>query len=190
MDQTEQTIHPAVLTAAEPAFGPGWLLLARTPKGPSEERVLGTRTVLISLVGATTAQLQKTANEILNLYDKDASASPAERARRALTVAQKQLGEKVAVGLVALLRSEVLVARTSGVAIAARRTTDGRTVTIMLPDDAPGAASRTLERGGISATRLSMSPEDRVAMAITAEEAKRAVKAHTPVSGVLPSRAP
>ena len=67
MDQTEQTIHPAVLTAAEPAFGPGWLLLARTPKGPSEERVLGTRTVLISLVGATTAQLQKTANEILSL---------------------------------------------------------------------------------------------------------------------------
>ena len=185
MDHTEQTIHPAVLTAAEPAFGPGWLLLARTPKGPAEERVLGTRAVLISLVGATVDQLQRVANETLNLYDNDASASPAERARRALAVAQKQLGEKVAVGLVALSRSEVLVARTSGVAIAARRTTDGRTVTIMLPDDAPGAASRTLERGGISATRLSMSPEDRVAMAITAEEAKRAVKTHTPVSGVL-----
>lgn len=185
MDQTEQTIHPAVLTAAEPAFGPGWLLLARTPKGPSEERVLGTRTVLVSLVGATTDQLQRAANETMNLYDKDASASPAERARRALTAAQKQLGEKVAVGLVALSRDEVLVARTSGVAIAARRTTDGRAVTIMLPDDAPGAASRTLERGGISTARLSMSPEDRVALAITADDAKRAVKTHTPVSGVL-----
>ena len=88
MDQTEQTIHPAVLTAAEPAFGPGWLLLARTPKGPAEERVLGTRTVLVSLVGATTDQLQRAANETMNLYDKDASASPAERARRALTAAQ------------------------------------------------------------------------------------------------------
>lgn len=185
MDQTEQTIHPAVLTAAEPAFGPGWLLLARTPKGPSEERVLGTRAVLISLVGATTAQLQKAANETLDLFDGDASASPAERARRALTAAQKRLGESVAVGLVALSRNEVLVARTSGVAIAARRTTEGRMSTIMLPDDAPGASSRTLERGGISATRLSMSPKDRVALAITSEDAKRAVKAHTPVSGVL-----
>jgi len=185
MDHSEQTIHPAVLTAAEPAYGPGWLLLARTPNGPSEERLLGTRAVLISLASATTTQLQRAANETLNLYDKDASASPAERARRALTVAQKQLGETVAVGLVALSRNEVLVARTSGVAIAARRTTDGRTTTIMLPEDAPGAASRTLERGGISATRLSMSPEDRVAMATTAEEAKRAVKTHTPVSGAL-----
>jgi hypothetical protein len=185
MDHTEQTIHPAVLTAAEPAFGPGWLLLARTPKGPSEERVLGTRVVLISLTGATADQLQKAANETLNLYDNDASASPAERARRALTAAQKRLGDNVGVGLVALSRSEVLVARTSGVAISARRTTEGRAATIMLPDDAPGASSRTLERGGISATRLSMSPEDRVAMAITTEEAKRAVKTHTPVSGVL-----
>ncbi|MBJ7335508.1 MAG: hypothetical protein JHC91_02790, partial [Chloroflexi bacterium] len=134
MDQTEQTIHPAVLTATEPAFGPGWLLLARTPKGPSEERVLGTRAVLISLVGATTAQLQKSANETLDLFDRDGSASPAERARRALTAAQKRLGESVAVGLVALSREEVLVARTSGVAIAARRTTEGRMSTIMLPD--------------------------------------------------------
>ena len=74
MDQTEQTIHPAVLTAAEPAFGPGWLLLARTPKGPSEERVLGTRAVLISLVGATTGQLQKAANEMLDLFDRDAAS--------------------------------------------------------------------------------------------------------------------
>jgi hypothetical protein len=185
MSHSEQTIHPAVLTAAEPAFGPGWLLLARTPNGPSEERLLGTRAVLISLASATTTQLQRAANETLNLYDKDASASPAERARRALTVAQKQLGETVAVGLVALSRNEVLVARTSGVAIAARRTTDGQTATIMLPDDAPGAASRTRERGGISATRLSMSPEDRVAMATTAEEAKRAVKTRIPASGVL-----
>ena len=185
MDHAEQTIHPAVLTAAEPAFGPGWLLLARTPKGPSEERVLGTRAVLVALASATPEQLQKAASETLNLFDNDASASPAERARRALTSAQKLLGENVAVGLVALSRSEVLVARTSGVAIAARRTKEGRTATIMLPDDAPGAASRTLERGGISTTRLSMSPEDRVAMAITAEEAKRAVKTHTPVSGVL-----
>ena len=139
MDQTEQTIHPAVLTAAEPAFGPGWLLLARTPKGPSEERLLGTRTVLISLTGATADQLQRAAAETLNLYDRDASASPAERARRALTAAQKLLGEKVAIGLVALSRNEVLVARTSGVAIAARRTTDGRTATIMLPDDYLGS---------------------------------------------------
>ena len=185
MDHTEQTIHPAVLTAAEPAFGPGWILLARTPKGPSEERVLGTRAVLISFVGATAAQLQKSATETLDLFDRDASASPAERARRALTVAQQRLGQNVAVGLVALSRNEVLVARTSGVAIAARRTTEGRTSTIMLPDDAPGASSRTLERGGISATRLSMSPQDRVAMAITTEEAKRAVKTHTPVSGAL-----
>uniref|UniRef100_UPI00404B279C hypothetical protein n=1 Tax=Candidatus Limnocylindrus sp. TaxID=2802978 RepID=UPI00404B279C len=127
MDHTEQTVHPAVLTAAEPAFGPGWLLLARTPKGPSEERLLGTRTVLISLTGATAGQLQRAANETLNLYDRDASASPAERARRAVAAAQKLLGEKVAIGLVALSRNEVLVARTSGVAIAARRTTDGRT---------------------------------------------------------------
>ncbi|MFM8176950.1 MAG: hypothetical protein ACKN9G_04400, partial [Candidatus Limnocylindrus sp.] len=162
MDHTEQTIHPAVLTAAEPAFGEGWLLLARTPKGPSEERLLGTRTVLIALAGASANQLQRAANETLNLFDKDASASPAERARRALTVAQRLLGERVAIGLVALSRNEVLVARTNGVAIAARRTTDGRTATIMLPDDAPGAASRTLERGGISTTRLSMAPQDRV----------------------------
>lgn len=185
MNHSEQTVHPAVLTAAEPAFGPGWLLLARTPKGPSEERVLGTRAVLISLADATTDQLQRAATETLDLFDGDASASPAERARRALNTAQKRLGENVAIGLVALSRSEVLVARTSGVAIAARRTTEGRTATIMLPDDAPGASSRTLERGGISATRLSMSPEDRVAMAITTEEAKRAVKTHTPVSGAL-----
>jgi len=185
MDQTEQTIHPAVLTAAEPAFGPGWILLARTPNGPSEERVLGTRTVLISLTGATTDQLRRAANETLNLYDKDASASPAERARRALTAAQKQLGNEVAVGIVALSRDEVLVARTSGIAIAARQTTEGRSGTIMLPEDAPGAASRTLERGGISAARLSMSPEDRVAMAITADEANRTVKLRTPSSGAF-----
>jgi len=185
MNHSEQTIHPAVITAAEPAYGPGWLLLARTPNGPSEERLLGTRAVLISLSSATTTQLQRAANETLNLYDKDASASPAERARRALAVTQKLLGEKVAVGLVALSRNEVLAARTSGVAIAARRSTDGRTTTIMLPEEAPGAASRTLERGGISATRLSMSPEDRVAMAMTAEEVKRAVKTQTPASGVL-----
>jgi len=185
MDYSEQTIHPAVLTAAEPAFGPGWLLLARTPKGPSEERVLGTRTVLISLTGATADQLQRAATETLDQYDRDASASPAERARRALTAAQRLLGEKVAIGIIALSRSEALVARTSGVAVAARRTTDGRTATIMLPDDAPGAASRTLERGGISATRLSMSPEDRVAIATTVDDAKRTVRARTPASGVF-----
>ena len=96
MDHTEQTIHPAVLTAAEPAFGPGWLLLARTPKGPAEERVLGTRAVLISLVGATVDQLQRVANETLNLYDNDASASPAERARRALAVAPQERTHDVA----------------------------------------------------------------------------------------------
>ena len=185
MDHTEQTIHPAVLTAAEPAFGEGWLLLARTPKGPSEERVLGTRAALISRTGATREQLQRAATDVLNRFDNDASASPAERARRALTTAQDTLGEGVAVGLVALARAEVLVARTSGVAIAARRTTDGRTATIMLPDDAPGATSRTLERGGISTTRLSMSPEDRVAMAITADDATRTVKLRTPASGAF-----
>ena len=185
MDHTEQTIHPAVLTAAEPAFGQGWLLLARTPKGPSEERVLGTRAVLVSLANATTEQLQRAANETLNLFDKDASASPAERARRALTTAQTLLGKEVAVGLVALSRAEVLVARTSGVVIATRRTTDGRTATIMLPDDAPGSSSRTLERGGISTTRLSMSAEDRVAMAVTADDAKRTAKLRTPASGAF-----
>ena len=183
MDHTEQTIHPAVITAAEPAFGAGWLLLARAPKGPSEERVLGTRAALIRLTGATAEQLQRAATEALDLFDNDASASPAERARRALSTAQKRLGESVAVGLVALSRSEVLVARTSGVAVAARRTTDGRMATIMLPDDAPGAASRTLERGGISTTRLAMGPGDRVALAATTEEAKLAVKTHTPASG-------
>lgn len=185
MDHTEQTIHPAVLTAAEPAFGEGWLLLARTPKGPSEERLLGTRAVLISRTGATREQLQRVANELLNHFDKDASASPAERARRAIISAQGLLGEGAAAGLVALARDEVLVARTSGVAIAARRTTDGRANTIMLPEDAPGAASRTLERGGISTTRLSMSPEDRVAMAITADDATRTVKLRTPASGAF-----
>ena len=81
MDQTEQTIHPAVLTAAEPAFGPGWLLLARTPKGPSEERVLGTRTVLVSLVGATTDQLQRAANETMNLASP-ATANTKKKSRR------------------------------------------------------------------------------------------------------------
>ena len=185
MDHTEQTIHPAVLTAAEPAFGEGWLLLARIPKGPSEERLLGTRAVLISRTGATREQLQRAANESLNHFDKDASASPAERARRAITSAQSLLGEGAAAGLVALARDEALVARTSGVAIAARCATDGRTATIMLPDDAPGAASRTLERGGISATRLSMSPEDRVAMAMTVDDAKRTVKLRTPASGAF-----
>lgn len=185
MEHTEQTIHPAVLTAAEPAFGEGWLLLARTPNGPSEERLLGTRAVLISRTGATREQLQRVANELLNHFDKDASASPAERARRAIISAQGLLGEGAAVGLVALARDEVLVARTSGVAIAARRTTDGRATTIMLPEDAPGAASRTLERGGISTTRLSMSPEDRVAIAITADDATRTVKLRTPASGAF-----
>lgn len=185
MDQTDQTIHPAVLTAAEPAFGQGWLLLARTPSGPSEARLLGTRTVLITLNGASTELLRRVANEALTRFDTDASASPAERARRALTAVQRQLGERVAVGVVALLRNEVLVARTHGVAIAARRTIDGRTATILLPDDAPGASSRTLERGGISATRLSMSPEDRVAMAITVEDAKRTVTTRATASGAF-----
>ena len=185
MDHTEQTIHPSVLTAAEPAFGEGWLLLARTPSGPSEERLLGTRAVLISRTGATREQLQRTANDALNRFDKDASASPAERARRALTTAQERLGEGVAAGLVALQRDEVLAARTSGVAIAARRTIDGRATTIMLPEGAPGAASRTLERGGISTTRLSMSLEDRVAIAMTAEDAMRTVKLRTPVDGAF-----
>ena len=72
MDHTEQTIHPAVLTAAEPAFGEGWLLLARTPKGPSEERVLGTRAALISRTGATREQLQRAATDVLNRFDNDA----------------------------------------------------------------------------------------------------------------------
>jgi hypothetical protein len=185
MDHTEQTIHPAVLTAAEPAAGPGWLLLARTPKGPSEERTLGTRVLLISLSGATPEQLQKTANETLGAFDSDASASPAERARRALSLAQNKLGQQVAVGLVALTRNELLVARTRGVAIAARRITDGRAATIMLPEDSPGATSPTLERGGISTARISMSPADRVAMAQTSDDAKRAVKTNTPANGRL-----
>lgn len=185
MDHNEQTIHPAVRTAAEPAFGQGWLLLARTPKGPSEERLLGIRAVLIVRTESTTEQLQRAANDVLNHFDKDASASPAERARRAISSAQRFLGGGVAVGFVALARDEVLVARTSGVAIAARRTTDGHTATIMLPDDAPGAASRALERGGISTTRLSMLPEDRVAMAMSADDAKRTVKVRTPASGAF-----
>lgn len=183
MNHSEQTIHPAVLTAAEPASGPGWLLLARIPKGPSEERTLGTRTLLISQNGASPDQLQKVAIGTLNAFDNDASASPPERARRALAFAQKQLGNQSAVGLVALTRSEVLVARTAGIAIAARRTTDGRASTMMLPEEAPGAASRTLERSGIATGRLSMSPGDRVAMATTSDGAQRAVKTQTPASG-------
>ena len=185
MDHAEQTIHPAVLTAAEPAFGPGWLLLARTPTGPSEQRTLGTRALLVSLTEATKDQLQKAANEALNLFDADASASPAERARRAITAAQRRLTAGASIGIVALTRTELLVARTSGVAIAARRTVDGRAATILLPEEAPGATSPTLERGGISATRISMSPEDRVALAISPEEAKRALRARTPASGAL-----
>lgn len=186
MDHTEQTIHPAVITAAEPAFGPGWLLLARMPKGPSEERLLGTRALLISCQGLDAATLTSVANETLNAFDNDASASPAERARRAIALAGKKLGDKSAAGLIALSRSEVLVARTKGVSIAARRTVEGRTATTMLPEDAPGAASQTLERGGISAARLSMATDDRVAMAMTAEDAKRAVKIKIPASGSLP----
>ena len=72
MDHSDQTIHPAVLTAVEPAFGPGWILLARTPKGPSEERVLGTRTVLISLENTPVERLQRAAAETLNQFDRDA----------------------------------------------------------------------------------------------------------------------
>jgi len=185
MDHTEQTVHPAVLTASEPAFGPGWLLLARTPKGPSEERLLGTRAVLIALTGAAQEHLERAANDAITLYDNDGSASPAERARRALTSAQQRLGAAAAVGLIALTRTELLIARTDGIAIAARRTVEGRTTTIMLPDGVPGAASPSLERGGISATRLPMSAGDRVALALTAEQAKFAAKAPTPVSGVL-----
>jgi len=185
MDHSEQTVHPAVLTAAEPAFGPGWLLLARTPKGPSEERVLGTRAVLLALTGATTQLLTQAANQAIDRYDGDASASPAERARRAIIAAQQRLGSDASVGLIALTRAELLVARTGGVSIAARRTSAGRTTTIMLPDDVPGAASPTLERGGISATRLSASTGDRVALALTADQARSAAKSPTPASGVL-----
>lgn len=185
MNQSEQTIHPAVLTAAEPAFGQGWLLLARSPKGPSEERLLGTRAVLITRIDATAEALQRAANETLNRFDVDASASPAERARRAVAATQQLLGESVGVGLIALTRNEVLVARTSGVAIASRRTTDGRTATTMLPDDAPGASSRTHERGGISTARLSMAAGDRVAIAKSVDDAKHTVKLRTPASGVF-----
>jgi len=185
MDRVEQTIHPAILTAAEPAYGEGWLLLARTPEGPSEERLLGVRVVLIVTSDKKREQLQKAANEILNRFDRDASASPAERARRAITAGHQQLGADASIGLVALSRGEVLAARTRGVAIAARRTEGERSTTIMLPDDAPDASSRTRERGGISATRIAMAPGDRAALAITEEEAKRTVALRTPASGTL-----
>lgn len=187
MEHVDQTIHPAVITAAEPAFGPGWLLLARRPNGPSEERLLGVRALLIARTSATHEQLQRAANEALDLFDRDASASPVERARRAIVAVQQRLGGTTAVGLVRLMRTEMLAARTDGIAVAARRTVDGRTATILLPEDAPGASSPTLERGGIATTRISAAVEDRISLAITTDNAKHAVKRHVPQNGVLAS---
>ena len=111
MAQRFSTPEPTILALPVPdgAIGERAALLVRTPKGPAEERTLGTRAIVViapqqrsprarsgSAIAAANNAAAKRAAAIaiaaLDHFDHDASASPHERARRAIHAVISELG--------------------------------------------------------------------------------------------------
>lgn len=210
---------PLILSAPPPdgTLGAG-ALVVRVPKGPAEERTLGVRAALVvgptppeeegrqrrrSAAAAANATAERresalkrataVANAALDYFDRDASASPHERARRAINAAISSLGgapltpeEVKAAGGTAATRSDGIVvamfgigrdaawaARTGGATIVANIGDAEHRSTIRLPEEAPGSSAGSLLRQGVAAARIAVREGDTFAFGIDEEETLR-----------------
>ena len=214
MTQRFSSPEPTLLAlpASGSSIGDGAALLVRTPNGPAEERTLGTRAILVVAPpqrtprarSISTAALDNAAKRAafiaavaLDHFDRDASASSHERARRAINLVIGELGgaplsedettatrgealprpDGIAVAMLGLGRDAAWAARTGGVSIIGNFTRGSRRSTIVLPDGSPGARAGSLLRQGVAAARIAAREGDTIAMAITDEEARRLLAA-------------
>lgn len=214
MTQRFSSPEPTLLAlpASGSSIGDGAALLVRTPNGPAEERTLGTRAILVVAPpqrtprarSISTAALDNAAKRAafiaavaLDHFDRDASASSHERARRAINLVIGELGgaplsddeatatrgeasprpDGIAVAMLGLGRDAAWAARTGGISIIGNFTRGSRRSTIVLPDGSPGARAGSLLRQGVAAARIAAREGDTIAMAITDEEARRLLAA-------------
>lgn len=167
-------LRPHIL--AQGVAGEGSALLVREASGPTEERLLGLRAVLVVRPGIPQAALDAAARAALDEFDLDASASPVERARRALVAVRESLGDSVQCAMLGARQDEAWSARFRAGAIAGRIADSGRRTTLKLPDDAPGVAAAALTRQEIQAARYPAHDGDRYAIAIDQATARRLLK--------------
>ena len=216
MAQRFSTPEPTILALPAPdgAIGERAALLVRTPKGPAEERTLGTRAIVViapqqrsprarsgsAITAANNAAAKRAAaiaTAALDHFDHDASASPHERARRAIHAVISELGgapmseseaaaspgqaalraDGIAVAMLGLGRDAAWAARTGGITIVGNLTRGNRRSLVELPDGAPGAGAGSLLRQGVAAARIAAHDGDTIAMAITDAEARRLIAA-------------
>lgn len=217
---TQRFAAPAPMLLAAPTtgvvIGDGTALLVRTPKGPAEERTLGIRAILVvapvvlpartrsaAAQALAAAQASKraaaAAAAALDRFDRDASASPHERARRAINETIAALGgvpltanefaaepsaaatrgDGIVVAMLGLGRDGAWAARTGGATILASLTRGSRRATIHLPEEAPGAAAGSLLRQGIAAARIAAHEGDSFALATNTEAAEQLLERRT-----------
>ncbi|RLT24531.1 MAG: hypothetical protein DWI51_01010 [Chloroflexi bacterium] len=216
MTQRFSSPEPTILALPTPdaAIGDGAALLVRTPNGPAEERTLGTRAVLVvappqrtsrsrsaAAVAAAISDASKRAAAIaalaLDHFDRDASASPHERARRAINLVIGELGgiplsdieaattrgeatpraDGIAVAMMGLGRDAAWAARTGGITVIGNLTRGSRRSIMVLPDGTPGAGAGSLLRQGVAAARIAAHEGDTIAMAVDDDEARRLLAA-------------
>ena len=173
--------HPRLLIVPSPsALGDGVMLIVREAKGPAEERLLGTRAVLVARAGMRREAILAAANAALDEFDLDASASPPERARRALVAVRDALGDTAQAAMLGVRQDEGWAARwnsTGAAALLGTKHARGVTVSaITIPDDAPGVAAASLTRLEVRAARFRITPGDRLALAVDGAGAKRALR--------------
>ena len=88
-------------------LGDGSVLLVRAATTATDERLLGTRAILLIRPGVEEKELRQIATAALDEVDHDASASAVETARRALRRVQEQLGPGVRAGMIEIGRAHV-----------------------------------------------------------------------------------
>ena len=99
-------------------LGDGSVLLVRAATTATDERLLGTRAILLIRPGVEEKELRQIATAALDEVDHDASASAVETARRALTRVQEQLGLGVRAGMIGIAHGTVWSARLGEIGIA------------------------------------------------------------------------
>jgi hypothetical protein len=158
-------------------LGDGSMLLVRTAATTTDERLLGTRAILLVRPGIKEKELRQVATAALDEVDHDASASVVETARRALAHVQEQLGPGVRAGMIGMAHGTVWSARLGEIGIAAKLNQKEKQVIVRLPDEAPNAKKSAVARQGVHSVQIPLTAGDKVALADTVTEAKKLLRA-------------
>jgi hypothetical protein len=160
-------------------------LLLRMPTSPTTARTLGARAILLSSPEASASQRKAAAERALNLFDQG-DGSAGERARNVIVTLREQLGERSEFCMVGLLRREAWAASSGSLTAVASLLRESRHVTVLLPSGAPGATSKTAQRQGVITGRVALATGDRIALAVSEEEARALLKRRPGAMGDTP----